>query len=73
MVSKRWRKSKWQDVEIAGAASAAPAYQIPLSGIRTSCLARKIAGPWQRRLVGEAFKKNFRAISVSGAIRQFQA
>jgi hypothetical protein len=73
MVSKRWRKSKWQDVEIGGAADAAPAYRIPLSGIRMSCLAWKIAGPWQRRLVGEAFKKDFRAISVGGAIRQFQA
>src|SRR5512132_3929023 len=36
------------------------------------CLARKIAGPDRRGLVGEAFKENLRAIGVSGAITQFQ-
>src|SRR5258706_6801364 len=72
MVSKRCRKSKWQDVEIAGAANTAPPYRIPLRRIRMPCLARKFVWPWQRRLVGEAFKENLRAIGVSGVTRQFQ-
>src|SRR5260370_18252334 len=35
-------------------------------------LARKIAGPGQRGLIGEAFKENLRAVGVGGPIRQFQ-
>ena len=65
MVSKRRWKGKWQDAEVAGAAGAGRPRRIPLRGIDVIRLARKIAGPGQRRLVGEAFKKNFRAIGES--------
>src|SRR5882757_6696554 len=72
MVSKRWLKGKWQVVEIAGAASTAPTCQIPSSGIRMRCLAWKITGPRQRRLLGQQTQEHSRAIGVSGVLRQFQ-
>src|SRR5882757_4091007 len=43
-----------------------------LANTRMSCLARKFAGPGQRRLAGERIEKNCRARGVGGAIRQFQ-
>jgi hypothetical protein len=68
MVSKRWLESKWQDIEFV-LLLAPVARRIALSGIRMRRLAWKIAGPRQRRLVGEAFEKNPRAIGVGGALR----
>src|SRR5258706_8962482 len=71
MVSKRWHESKWQRHRNRGALTPPPV-TVPLRGIWEFCLARKIAGPGQRGLIGEAFKEHLRAIGVASAISQFQ-
>src|SRR5260370_40909975 len=61
MVSKRWRKSKRQDIEFV-VLPAPVAQQIPLSGIRMRRLSGEIARPRQRRLTGERIEEQPRTI-----------
>ena len=74
MVSKRQPKSKWQTIEIA-AAKRGRRMAVPLGGIfgiRVSRMARKIAGPGRRGLLGNALEQNRRAVGERSADGQFQ-